>query len=878
MAQKIKIVRPSEYFSLHTHSRYSFNDALPSVQEIVDEASRLHYPALAITDHGNMGASVQLYMACKKAGIKPMPGSEIYLVKDRNDKKAKRYHAGLVAYTTQGYRNLIHISTLSHANFYHRPLLDLADLSQIASEGKNEGIAFTTGCYFGLVIQTLINDGYTACKQLVASLSHWFDVYVEIQSHNIEHDVRLSEKTIALLLARIADELGLPVVITQDSHYVHEEDQEAHNALKELVSWSDEPDNAKFPGDGFHMVGEDWMREHHTEKIYAKGIAGLQLLLSKHDMAIPEMDEYHFKIPKIYPDPDAELSRRCTEALAELKKGRPYLLQAAEELSVIRAAGMADYMLMVSDVCDHMREVNMFFQIRGSAAGSLICYLLGIANHDPLFWKLRFDRFLTKDRTKPPDIDIDIEHDRRKELMDWIGKRFSVVQICSWGTYSIDGEGGAAKGSLRVKYLSRQRKMTGTADWKTSPAEDKHMLVKLSELNLVSGPGTHAAGLVVTSSRADLEKYVPLQWIASSKTWVTQYDMKDVEKIGMVKLDVLGVKTLSVLRRTILNLDREPSEGLDWIPLNDRKVFTMIGSGDTDGIFQLEGWTSQREIRRLRPSKIGDVIAAMALFRPGVMKSGAMNSYFRRKNREEKTPKRHKIIEEATSFTFGILLYQDQVIEVLRALGMQTDELNAYLNAVKASNKNVAAATRTMERLEPVVHELCVKAGMTDEDYDWLQGALAAFADYSFNRAHATVYGITAYHCAYLIKHYPLEFHAALLAVAAGTEKEDDYKRVTRRRGIKLLRPDVNSSRATYAVDRKRSAIRKGLKAIDGIGPVVANEIEKHQPYEDFDDFCKRVNPTKVNGVYAWLESKDMTVGKLAILNESGALESLVGG
>lgn len=876
MAQKIKIVRPSEYFSLHTHSRYSFNDALPSVQEIVDEASRLHYPALAITDHGNMGASVQLYMACKKAGIKPMPGSEIYLVKDRNDKKAKRYHAGLVAYTTQGYRNLIYISTLSHANFYHRPLLDLADLGQIASDGKSEGIAFTTGCYFGLVIQTLINDGYTACKQLVSTLSHWFDVYVEIQSHNIEHDVRLSEKTIALLLARIADELGLPVVITQDSHYVHEEDLEAHNALKELVSWSDDPDNAKFPGDGFHMVDEAWMRNHHSEKIYAKGIAGLQLLLSKHDMAIPEMDEYHFKIPKIYPDPDDELLKRCEAALLTYGLSKKYKDRLYEELKVIFDAGMSDYMLMVDDVCEHMREVHMFFQIRGSAAGSLVCYLLGIANHDPIFWKLRFDRFLTRDRSKPPDIDIDIEHDRRKELMEWIGKRYSVVQICSWGTYSLDGDTG--KGSLRVKYLSRLRKTTGEADWKTAPQEDKEMLYKLSELGLVSGPGTHAAGLVVTSSPSELEKYVPLQWIASSKTWVTQYDMKDVEKIGLVKLDVLGVKTLSVLRRTILNLELDPAEGLDWIPLNDRSVFTTISSGDTDGIFQLEGYTSQREVRRLRPTKIGDVIAAMALFRPGVMKSGAMNTYFRRKNREERIPKRHKIIEDATGATFGILLYQDQVIEVLRALGMETDQLNAYLNAVKASNKNVAGAQKVIEQLEPTVKRLCTEAGMTDEDYGWLQEALAAFADYSFNRAHATVYGITAYHCAYLIKHFPLDFHAALLSVAAGTEKEDDYKRVTRKRGIRLLRPDVNSSKATYAVDRKRGAIRKGLKAIDGIGPVVANEIEKHQPYKDFDDFCARVNPTKVNGVYAWLEEKDMTVGKLAILNEAGALESLTGG
>lgn len=875
---QFKIVRNSDYYSLHTHSRYSFNDALPSVAEIVQRASQLGYPALAITDHGNMAASVQLYMECKKVGIKPMPGTELYLVKDRADKKSKRYHACVVAYTTQGYRNLIHLSTQSHKNFHHKPLLDLADLSQIASDGKSEGLAFMTGCYFGLVVQTLVNDGYAACKQLISTLSGWFDTYVEIQMHNIEHDVRLSEQTIALLLYRIAAELDLPVVITQDSHYVHEGDKEDHETLKELVSWSDDADDAKFPGDGFHMVNDQWMRNHHLPKAYKAGIEGLKHLLSKWDMHIPEMDEYHFKIPKIYPDPEAELSRRLTEALAERKLGRAHVMRVAEESSVINAAGMADYMLMVADVCVRMREVKMFYQIRGSAAGSVVCWLLGINEHDPIPWELRFDRFLTKDRTKPPDIDIDIEADRRKELIEWIGQRFSVVQICSWGTYSLDGDSDGAKGSLRVKYLSRQRKTTGKADWKTAPAEDKAMLYRLTERDLVSNPGVHAAGLVVTTSREELETYMPMQWIASSKTWVTQYDMNDTEKIGLVKLDVLGVKTLSVLRRAILNLGRDPADGLDWIPLTDRSTYSMLASGDTAGVFQLEGWTSQKNVKRLRPNKLSDVIASMALFRPGVMNSGAMESYLRRRHREERMPDRHKIIRTATDFTYGILLYQDQVIEVLRALGMGTDDLNAYLNAIKASNKGVAKAKVTLARLEPEVKRLCAEAGLTEDDYAWLQDALRAFADYSFNRAHATVYGITAYRCAWLIKNFPLEFHAALLAVAAGTDKEADYMKVTRERGLKILKPDVNISKATYTVDVKTGSVRKGLLALDGIGPVVAREVEKHQPYRSMEDFCERVNPSKVSGVYAYLEEKDTSIGKLAVLYENGAMRSLVGG
>jgi len=879
MAQ-IRIRRNSPYYSVHTHSRYSFNDALPSPEEIVEEAARLNYPALAITDHGNIAATVQLYKAARKRGIKPMPGTELYIVKTREDKKAKRYHGTLVAYTTQGYRNLVRISSLTHKNFYHRPIIDLADMAELHDEGYTEGLALTTGCYFGLVIQTLINDGYWAAKQLVATLAGWFDVYIEIQNHNIEQEP-LSEREISLLLMRIARELNLPVVITQDSHYLHESDKPHHETLKQLVSWSDDPTDAEFPGDGFHMVDEKWMQEHHSPEVYEAGIAGLADLLSKYDMYIPEMEEYSYSVPQIYPNPDRELLERCSRRFVELNLGPKYSERLAEELDVIKAAGMANYMLMVAEVCDHMRDVAMFYQIRGSAAGSLVSWLLGISNVDPLKWNLRFDRFLSKDRTKPPDIDIDVETDRRKELMEWIGTRFAVIQICNWGTYSIEGDGENAKGSLRVKYISRVRKtMSSEAKniWGDAPVQHKMALFRMADLKLISGPGVHAAALVVTSSQTVLESMVPMQWIASSRTMVTQYDMHDIEAIGLVKLDVLGVKTLSVLRQTILNLGRDPADGLDWIPLNDRRVYTMIGRGKTDGVFQLEGATSKRLVTRLRPTKISDVIAAMALFRPGVMNSGSTESYLNRKAKEEKVPKRHRLIEEATGFTYGILLYQDQVIEILRSMGMSADDLTAFLKAVKASNKGVNEARKVMDHYEPIVRQMCFDHGMDDDDIKWLWTALEAFAEYSFNRAHATVYGLTAYQCAWLAKNHPLEFHAALLAVAAGTDKEVPYKRVTKMRDIRILKPDINISGATYTVDKKKNCIRRGLMTIEGIGPKVAREIQANQPFKSLDDFCERVSPRIVTGIKKYRETGEPDVGKLQVLYESGVMKSLIGG
>lgn len=872
---RIRIKRNSKYYSIHTHSRYSYNDALPDIKDLVEKASRLGYPALGLTDHGNMAGTVQLYQECRKKGIKPMPGSELYLVRDRTDKKAKRYHIGMVAYTTQGYRNLVHISTRSHKQFHHKPLLDLADLADLHEQGKTEGIALTTGCFFGLVTQTLISDGYTACKNLVAVLASWFDTYVEIQMHDIDHGEGVpSEYVLGRLLHRIAGELDLPVVITQDSHYLDEEHKELHDTLKALVSWSEEVDSAQFPGDSFHLADEQWMRDHHTDEIYNAGIEGLQHLLSKYDMYVEEMEEYHYKVPQIYPDPDIALRDYCFTVLSGLGLPKKYKIQLEEELDVIAVAGMANYMLMVREVCSWMLEEEIFYQVRGSAAGSLVCWLLGISNVDPLKWKLRFDRFLSKDRTKPPDIDIDVEHARRKDLLDYIAQRFTMVQICNWGTYSFDED--KDKGSLKVKYLAKQRKMGLEPTWVNAPQEDKDRVIALAGLKLISNPGVHAAGVVVTSSQDQMDAMVPMQWIPSSRTMVSQYDGPDIEKIGLVKLDALGVKTMTVIRLAIENLGMTLNM-LYEIPLNDRKVYSLISSGRTEGMFQLEGDTTRKMISRLKPRKIGDVIAAMALFRPGVMKSGAMDSYLRRNNRQEALPERHPIIAAATNETKGILLYQDQVISILRTMGMDADNLTAFLKAVKASNKGVEEAQRVMDHYMPIIQKMCHEHGMNDDDIKWLSESFDAFAEYSFNRAHATVYGITAYWSAYLSLYHPLEFCAALLAVGTGSDKEFTYKHVTRRNGIRITSPDVNVSKSDYTVDKDKKVIRKGLRSIKGVGVVASREIEAKQPFTDFTDFITRCDPGKVTGIKAYLKTGIPDVGVLCTLYEAGALKSLKG-
>lgn len=866
-----------KYWSVHTHSRYSYNDALPKVPDMVARAVELGYPALGLTDHGNMSGSIELYRECKEAGIKPFPGSEFYLVHDRGDNRAKRYHCGIVAYTTQGYRNLVHLSTLSHANFFHKPLLDLSDLATVAEEGRTEGLAFTTGCYFGMVVQTLVNDGYDAALNVVATFASWFDVYVEIQMHCIEQDP-MTEAEIAENLYKIAQDLDLPIIITQDSHYVHEEDKELHDDLKSLVSWSDDPDDAQFPGDSFHMADQEWMQDHHLPKIYRAGMEGLQRLLDRHTLTIPEADEYHYRIPSKYDDPYKELQKRVSAEASrrELFSGR-YYDSLMEELDVVKVAGMAGYLMMVAEVCDWMREQHMFYQIRGSAAGSLVCYLLGITDVDPLKWKLRFDRFLTKDRTKPPDIDIDIDSERREELIDYLDDNYVISQIGNFGTYSLttdeDDEGG---GSLLVKYYTRSRKTGGATTWDEVPDEDRERLKALSDLELATGYGMHAAGVILCSSEEEMDSMVPRMWSANKQRMVSQYDMKVIEDLGFVKLDALGVKTLAVMRRTLEHLGRDSSEGLGWIPLNDRKVYSKIASGDVGGMFQLEGGTSARHIRRLKPTKIADVIAAMALFRPGVMSSGATDMYMARKHKQEPVPEQHEILAKVTKETFGIMLYQDQVIEVLRAIGMDVEGLNAILKALKASNKNVAEAGRTLDRYQREVALLCHEAGFTDDDIELLWEAILGFKDYSFNRAHSTVYGLTAYRSAYLLHHHPIEYHAALLSVASSdTKKEKKYTKIARSRGIRLLRPNVQVSGVDYMPDPQGRGVVRALSSLHGIGKVVAEAVMAGQPYKDFDDFIERVNQSKVTGVIGYKKTGVIELGALEILKDAGALEVL---
>lgn len=912
----MKIKRNSEYFSVHTHSKYSFGDALPTVQEIVDQAAHYGQRAIGLTDHGNIAGSVELYQAAKRAGIKPFPGSELYFHPDHEqyrrdfankEVKATQYHLGVLAYSTQGYHNLVNLSTLSHKNHFHKPRLDSGDLSELSEAGLLEGLAVTSGCYFGRTVQLLLLEGEDAAEQWLRTLQGWFgegDVYIEMQNHLIDHDEDTSDDEVADLMLAMADRLSMPAIITQDSHYTHAHHRPLHETQKVLSSWSDAPEDATFPGDGFHMVDDHWMKQHHHEARYRRGIEGLDDLYAKNDLSIPVLDHYTYNVPQVVEDPQAELEKRVRDA--DLPK--KYREKLEEELGVIGAAGMAGYLLLVAEITDYCRERGWLFQVRGSAAGSLVCFRLGITNVDPIHWDLRFERFLSKDRTKPPDVDLDIQHDKRQELIDWIKTKYFVKSIGTWMelgmTSEQEDEEAEGTGSLLRKYYTMARKMGLPTQWDQIPRDMKDRLYALDEMRPYSGMGKNAAGLVITSTEEEFSKWVPMHHSGTNEDGVAQYAKDDIEALGLVKLDVLGSKTLTIIAKTMQMLGKDIDEMLPVDVKNSlmtnesRPVYQDISKGITNGVFQLTGYTAQSGVQKLKPTNIHDIIAAMALYRPATMQSGATDDYVAFKHKHRERPLRHPLIERVVGKTHGIILYQEQVIDVLRELGMEADPLTEFLKAVKASNKSIGNAQQVIDKHMPWILNRAKEEGFDDDDVKWLDESFDAFGGYSFNKAHSTVYGLTAWRCAYLAHYHPAEFYCALLDINSQSSakdkksKESSYIKAVRDRGVRIVRPEINLAGAGWTVratPRGDQLIVKGFNSVHGIGQAGAQELEAQRPeggYRSVDHLIELVEAKKVSGSKDYLRhlkktgERDYSLlnGVLGQLRDYEIMEALVHG
>ncbi|GAA2555176.1 DNA polymerase III subunit alpha [Streptomyces levis] len=908
-----------KFFHTHVHSKFSAQDALTDIAKMVARAKAYKQPAVALTDHGNMAGTIQLYEAGQKQGLQVFPGLEGYLVDSTQDTKAQRYHIGLLSLTLRGYQALSELSSLSHRreNFHRFPRFDLSHLAQLSEDPRSEDIAVLTGCYFGFVQQSLIHQGYNQAKSVVEMYARWFpNTFVEIQNHNIDHTKTKepsgwTDEDICDAMVTIADEVGLPVIATQDSHYLDSKDKDAHAMMKRMVYGGAEDE---FPGDSFHFASSEWVQEHHDPGHWKKAQEAYQLLLDLHDLEFPPLDQYKTHIPKTVKAPIRTLRKAVYAGLKEFHRAGKlkYVLSRYEkrlehELDIIEKLKMSGYFVKWIQMIEWLDENNVAREARGSSNGSLVCYLLKITSQDPLQWGLLFERFLSEDRIKPPDIDMDIEDRWRDEFVNYMHKVFGAVQIGTFaelGARENDDKGSVLvtyNAYLRRRYIEEYGKEEGAKKFayqfgrgvetiaavRQVDRRDYIGLRRLSRHKVYKSYGVHPAGLLLNGSDLKISDYVPTMLVASSKKTVTQFIGDDVEKLGLLKDDALGQRTLTAMARTqelilegdydheAMGMSQDPHD-FSWIPLDDSKTCRFLRQGrEKNGIFQFEGWAMAKGARQLGIRNTNDCVLAQALFRPGVNQDMTNLFIERRKHPEARRDIEypHPAFEEVLKPTFGVPLYQEQGIEILRKLGMDIEGINIFFKVVKDSGKG--ATERNAERLAEVKKQwaaVCKNNGI--EDVAWAWSFLEGFMQYGFNKAHSVGYGVRAYRAAFLKVHFTLEFTAANLETVAGKPSEAQHMKEARHMGISLLQPDINISGPVWTLDRQKNAVRKGLLSIPGIGEMAAREISENAPYDSVEDIIERNSGHAVKGGKQYLKDGSFTSGLLA-LREAGALSSL---
>ena len=883
----------TDFFHTHVHSEFSCLDGMADIGTMVEKAVKFKQPGLAITDHGNMSGCFQLYRECRKQGVVPFPGLEAYVVDDLDDKDGKRHHLTLLALTTKGYQDLVRLCSKSHqrANYHYKPRIGLSDLAYLSG---TEDIALFTGCYFGMVQQALVDPNHGGWKRAVRvakMLAGWFPhTYIEVQHHNTPHADGWSDDGLAIDMLNISLEVGRPLIITQDCHYCDKGEKDLHDFMKS-IAYSSEVGDVSFPGDSYHLASTPWVKKHYRgdlEKVWRGAQDSYTDLLELNQLSIPMLDKYAYHVPAITARPMVKLRNLCNRILedAMLDSLPRYVMRLDDELAVISGLGMADYFLLVHDYVDWCNDEGILVMARGSAAGSLVCYLLGVTQVDPLYWNLTFDRFLTPDRIRPPDIDLDIEDVRRDDVVDYLAQKFDVVQIGTYNRLGYDEETG--RGGLFVQFMSGMRKRMGNEDFAKALGRVKNLhdleriypeaaqqIRGLATVPIRRSPGAHAAGFVVSTEDHAVDDWVPTMLIPSSETTVTQFTMDDVEDAGFIKIDLLGLRSLTTMRRCLELMGKGDRS---FIPLNDKDTMTFLRKGRAEtGIFQLEGFTAAQGCREVKVRSVNDLVLVNALYRPATRDHGYTDLFLKNRADPKSVTYPHKVFEKHLKETYGVPAFQEQVLAILRDLGMPVIEMNDFLKAVKGKHAVGGYSDSSSDIFQG--HEdkfvaLCRKATMDDDQIEEAWALVEGFAAYGFNRAHATAYALFGYQMAYLKVHRPLEFHTALLETTAGSPKEAKYVKEARHVGLRVLPADVNASGMSWTMDRNKSAIRRGLLSIKGVGQAAAECVADHAPFGSIDELISRCPARIVTGGRQWKKEKVLK-GTLRHLQQAGALKCL---
>ena len=854
------------FVHLHVHTQYSLLDGAARIDELVARAKALGQDALAVTDHGVMYGVIDFYKACRKAGVKPILGMEAYVaprsMRDREGAQDREYaHLILLAKDETGYRNLMLLSSEAFIHgFYYKPRIDYDLL-----EAHAEGLVCLSACLAGDIPQALLHGRYDDAKRLGERLHRMFgdDFYIELQNHGLPEQQRILPG-----LRRLAAELGVKTVATNDVHYVAREDAEAQDVLLciQTQRFVDEPNRMRMEAEEFFLKSGDEMAAALPDD--AGALATTREIADKCNVEIA------FGVRRLpqYTAPDGQdneayLRRLCAEGMAQKLGGGDAAAQERldYELGVITRMGFVDYYLIVWDFIHFAKTHGIVVGPgRGSGAGSLVAYCMGITDVNPLKYGLLFERFLNPERVSMPDFDVDFCYERRQEVIDYVSQKYGeghVAQIITFGTMAARAVLRDVGRVLRVPYADVDRlaklvpavlNMTLSQALQLSPElralhENDETMRKVIDLSLkLEGlprhSSTHAAGVVI--SGVPLTDVVPLQ--LNDVVVTTQFPMGTLEELGLLKMDFLGLRTLTVIRDALRYIEQggKPAPDLNAQVFDDPAVYEMISRGDTDGVFQLESAGMRQFLGQLKPDCFEDLIAGISLYRPGPMEQ--IPRYVRGKHDPSSVSYAHPLLEPILRTTYGCMVYQEQVMEIVRTLaGYSYGRSDLVRRAMSKKKHDVMARER-----EYFVHgtdgvEGAVRRGVPEDVANRIFDEMMDFASYAFNKSHAAAYAVLAYRTAYLKHYYPVEFMTALINSFMGTsDKVAEYVYSAQRQGICTLPPDVNRSQARFSVEG--GAIRFGLAAVRGVGSAVMEDMvacrERDGDFRSFFDFCERTN------------------------------------
>ncbi len=869
------------FVPLHNHSDYSLLDGASQLPKMVERAKELGMPALALTDHGVMYGAIELLKLCKKAGIKPIIGNEMYVINgsidDPQPKKERRYHLVVLAKNSIGYRNLVKLTSISHLRGMRgRGIFARACIDKKVLADHSEGLIVSTACLGGEIPQAILRGRFDVAKSVAAWYKQVFgdDFYLEIQDHGSVED-----RIVNVEIARISKELNIQVIATNDAHYLSRNDVDAHDALLCVLTGkliSDEK-RLRYTGTEFIKSEEEMNRlycDHLDKEFIKKAISNTSLVAQK----VKDYDILgSYKMPK-FPVPkghtsESFLRKVSKEGLEERllnydsdEISDSYFKRLDHELEIIEQMGFSTYFLVVWDYIRFAREKDIpVGPGRGSAAGSLVAYSLKITNIDPVQTGLLFERFLNPERKSMPDIDTDFCIQRRGEVIDYVTQRYGenkVAQIITFNKMTSKAVLKDVARVLAIPYGEADRLAKLIPVVRGKPAKLSAMIADNSPNTVfrekyLSDPivkkwvdmamriegtnktfGVHAAGVVIAAD--PLDELVPLQRNNDGQI-ITQYFMEDVESMGLLKMDFLGLKNLTMIEKTLELVQTSSGKKLDpdSLPSSDPETFALLARGDLEGVFQLESSGMRQIVRELKPSSLEDISSILALYRPGPLDAGLIPKFINRKHGREVIDFAHSSLEPILKETYGIMVYQEQIMKIAQDLaGYSLGEADLLRRAM--GKKKV----EEMQKHRGIFVDGAVKTGVDLQVAEQLFDQMVLFAEYCFNKSHSTAYGAVTYQTAYLKAHYPVAYMAALLTVNAGsTDKVQRYISNCNAMGIEVVPPDVNSSGIDFTPQNK--SILFGLSAVRNLGENAITSMiisrEKDGPFKSLADLCDRL-------------------------------------